>query len=84
MILKNAKVKLNRKDLKYETKELYLWFQRYNTTRSFGDNNYTVKISINEGETDQTNLLKNWKNLLKNLDQEQKKMEIKREILLKV
>ena len=34
-------------------------FQRYNTTRSFGDNNYTVKISINEGETDQTNLLKN-------------------------
>ena len=26
MILKNAKVKLNRKDLKYETKELYLWF----------------------------------------------------------
>ena len=59
-------------------------FQRYNTTRSCGDNNYTVKISINEGETDQTNLLKNWKNLLKNLDQEQKKMEIKREILLKV
>ena len=59
-------------------------FQRYTTIRSFGDNNYTVKISINEGETDQTNLLKNWKNLLKNLDQEQKKMEIKREILLKV
>ena len=59
-------------------------FQRYNTIRSFGDNNYTVKISIHEGETDQTNLLKNWKNLLKNLDQEQKKMEIKREILLKV
>ena len=34
-------------------------FQQYDKVRSFGDSIYTGKISIDEAEMDQTNLLKN-------------------------
>ena len=34
-------------------------FQQFETTRSFGDSIYTGKISIDEVEMDQTNLLDN-------------------------
>ena len=34
-------------------------FQQYDKVRSFGDSTYTGKISIDEAEMDQTNLLKN-------------------------
>ena len=34
-------------------------FQQFETLRSFGDNIYTGKISIDEDEMDQNNLLEN-------------------------
>ena len=49
---------IERKDLKYEKKKKYIHdFQQFKTTRSFVDSIYTGKISIDEAEMDQTNLL---------------------------
>ena len=49
---------IERKDLKYEKKKKYINdFQQFKTTRSFVDSIYTGKISIDEAEMDQTNLL---------------------------
>ena len=39
--------------------------------RSFGETLCTGKINIDEAETDQINLLENWYNLVKDLDQKQ-------------
>ena len=36
-------------------------FQQFETIRSFGDNIYTGKISVNEAEMDQVNLLEKMK-----------------------
>ena len=51
--------KIKREDLKYETKNYTYDFQQYERIRSFGDNNYTVKINIEEAEMNQSNLFKN-------------------------
>ena len=60
MKLKNGKKKIKRKDLKCETKNIYIYdFQQYKIKRSFGDNIYTVKINIDKAEIDQSNLFKN-------------------------
>ena len=53
------KDKTKRKDLRYETKKYIYNFQQCDIIRSFSDNIYTGKISIDEAEMDQTNLLWN-------------------------
>ena len=47
------------KDLKYKTNKYTYDFQHFETIRSFGDNIYTGKITINEAEMDQSNLVEN-------------------------
>ena len=49
----NDKIKLEH--LKYKTKSLKYDFQQYETIRSFADSIYTGKISLDEGEMDQSN-----------------------------
>ena len=46
------------KDLKYETnKHIHVYdFQQFETIRSFGDNIYTGKFSIDKAKMDQSNL----------------------------
>ena len=56
--MKKWEEKIKRKDLKYETKNYKCDFQQYETIRSFGDNIYTGKISADETEMYQINLLK--------------------------
>ena len=46
--VKKWKSKIKRKDLQYETKSYIYDFQQYDTIRSFVDNIYTGKISIDE------------------------------------
>ena len=53
--------KIKEKYLKYETKNYIYGFQQYDTEKSFGDSIYTGNINRDEGDIDQTNLLKNWK-----------------------
>ena len=51
--------KIKRKDLKYESKKFTYDFQQFETIRSFGNNIYIGKITINESYKDQSNLLEN-------------------------
>ena len=51
--------KIKRKDLKYETYKYIYDFQQFETIRPFGNSIYAGKISINETEMHQTNLLEN-------------------------
>ena len=69
MKLKNGKIKLNKR-FKIWNKYIYIYiyiyiymhdFQQFETIRSFGDNIYTGKISVNEAEMDQVNLLEKMK-----------------------
>ena len=55
--IKKWECKIKRSDLKYETNRHIYDFQKYDTIRSFGYNIYIAKISINEAEMDQTDLL---------------------------
>ena len=59
--IKKWEDKIKRKDLKYETnKYIYIYnFQQFETVRSFDDNIYTDKISIDEAEIDQSSILEN-------------------------
>ena len=80
--IKKWKNKTNQKDLKYKTKNYD--FQQHHAIRSFGDNIYTSKISMDETEMNQTNLLKNWKEFSDKSRPRTKKDRDKKEILLKV
>ena len=51
--------KIKQEDLKYESKKFTYDFQQFETIRSFGNNIYTGKITINESYKDQSNLLEN-------------------------
>ena len=51
-------------------KKIHIWFEQYQTIRSFGDNIYTWKINIDQAEIDQSNLLKIYYKLIINLDLE--------------
>ena len=57
--IENWEDKIKQKDLKYGTNKSIYDFQQLETIRSFGDNIYTGKISIDEGEMDQSNLSEN-------------------------
>ena len=57
--IKNEIYGIKQGDLEYMPKNYTCDFQQYETIRSFGDNIYTGKISIDEAEMDQSNLLKN-------------------------
>ena len=59
MKLKKWEEKIKRKDLRYKTNRYTHDFQHFKTTRSFADNSYTGKITIDEAEMDQSNLLEN-------------------------
>ena len=56
--MKNGKKKL-KKEFKIWDKKYTYGFQQFETIRSFSDNIYTGKITINEAERDQRNLLEN-------------------------
>ena len=49
--------KIKRKELIYKTNNCIYDFQQFETIRSFGDNVYTGKISIDEAENDRANLV---------------------------
>ena len=57
--IKRIEKKINRKDLIYKAGKYKYDIQQYETIRSFAESIYTGKTNIDEGETDQTNLLKN-------------------------
>ena len=73
--IKRWKSKINQKDLKHETKKYIYDFQQYNAIRSFADNIYIDKINIDEGQMDQTNLSKNWKELSEKIDKKRNTFE---------
>ena len=50
---------IKRNYLKYETNKYIFDFQQFETVRSFGDNIYTGKSSIDEAQMDQSNFLEN-------------------------
>ena len=76
--------KINWKDLRYETKSSVYDFQQYDTIRSFCDKIYTRKISMDEAEMDQINLLKNCKEFSEKSKPRTKKYRDRKNILLKV
>ena len=55
---KNGKNKIKRKDLIYRTNKSKYDFQQYETLRSFDESIYAGKITVDEVEEDQINLLK--------------------------
>ena len=57
-------------------------FQQFETIRSFGDSIYTGKISIDEAEMDQTNLLENLEKFHNKSRPRSKESKEKIEILL--
>ena len=83
MKLKNGK-KNKKKYLQYETTKYVYDFQQYDTIRSFRDNIYTEKINLDEGEIDQSNLLKNWDSFSEKSKLKRKEGKDKKEILLKM
>ena len=76
--------KIKKKYLKYETTKYVYDFQQYDTIRSFRDNIYTEKINLDEGEIDQSNLLKNWDSFSEKSKLKRKEGKDKKEILLKM
>ena len=83
MKLKNGK-KNKKKYLQYETTKYVYDFQQYDTIRSFRDNIYTEKTNLDEGEIDQSNLLKNWDSFSEKSKLKRKEGKDKKEILLKM
>ena len=59
MKLKYEKRKL-RKHLKYKIQNHKYYFQQYETIRLFSESRYVGKISIDQAEMNQSNLLKNF------------------------
>ena len=57
--IKKREDKIKRKDLKYKAGNYKYDFQQYEMIRSFGESIYSGRISINEADMDQTNLLEN-------------------------
>ena len=57
--IKEWEERIKRKDLKYETNRYKFYFRQFETRRSFGDSIYNGKISLDEVEMEQTNLLEN-------------------------
>ena len=55
--VKKWEEKIRRKDLLYKTNKYRYDFQQYETISSFGDSIYNGKISIDEGDIDQSSLL---------------------------
>ena len=78
--IKKWEEKIKRKDLKYEINKYEYDFQKHETIRYFCESIYAGKISLHEAEMDQTNLLENNKSTI-SLDQKQKKVRIKNEML---
>ena len=71
--------KIKRKYLIYRANKYKYDFQQYEMIRSFCESIYTGKITIDETEIDQSNLLEN---LIINLDQQTKKVRLQKVILL--
>ena len=57
--IKNWENKIKQEDLRYETNRYRYDIQQSETVRSFGDSIYNGKISIDEAEMEQTNLVEN-------------------------
>ena len=55
--VKKWEEKIRRKDLLYKTNKYRYDFQQYETISSFGDSIYNGKISIDEGDIDQSSSL---------------------------
>ena len=55
--IKKCENEIKRKHLEYETNRYKIDFQQLETIRSFGDSIYNGKISIDEAEMEQTNIL---------------------------
>ena len=80
--IKKWENKVKRQDLKYHTNRYVYDFQQFQTTRSVGHSFYTSKISIDEAEMDQTNVLDNIVDFNNKSRTRSKEDKIKNEILL--
>ena len=81
--IKKQEEKIKRKHLKHETKKTY-GFQQYEKVRSLSDNIYTGKVTIDEAEMDQINLLENIVEFKIRLDKKAIEGKDEKEILMKV
>ena len=82
--IKKQEEKIKRKHLKYETKKNIYGFQQYEKVRSLSDNIYTGKVTIDEAEMDQINLLENIVEFKTRLDKKTIEGKDEKEILMKV
>ena len=76
--------KVERKDLIQRANKYKHDFQQYETIKFLDESIYTSMINIDEADMNQSNLLITQQNLMINLHQEEKKVRIKKEILMKV
>ena len=57
--MKKFEGKIKRQDVKYKMNKYTYDFQQFEMIRSFSGNSYSGKISIDEADMDQSNLLEN-------------------------
>ena len=76
--------KIKRNDLIYKTNKYKYDLQQYQTIRSFGESIYAGKITTDEAEEDQSNLLKHIVEFNEKSRPRTKQVNITKEILMKV
>ena len=82
--IKNCEEKIRRKDLVYKLNKHKYDFQQYEIIRYFGDSIYNGKISIDEGDLDQSCLLDGLKDFNDRSRPKTAEGKNKKEILIKV
>ena len=80
--MKKWENKIKRKDLKYETNWYKFDFKQFETIRIFGVSIHNGKISIDESEIEQTNLLENVVDFKNKSISKSKKIKTKNKIIL--
>ena len=80
--MKKLENKIKQKDLKYETNWYKFDFKQFETIRIFGVSIHNGKISIDESEIEQTNLLVNVVDFRNKSISKSKKIKTKNKIIL--
>ena len=80
--MKKWENKIKRKDLKYETNWYKFDFKQFETIRIFGVSIHNGKISIDESEIEQTNLLEKVVDFKNKSISKSKKIKTKNKIIL--
>ena len=83
MKLQNAKKKIKRTNLNYETNQRTDFdFQQFKTIKSFSESIVSGKVTISEADVDQSNLLENIMEYSNKSRPRREENKIKKEILL--